>query len=82
MSLEDKLAKVRAQMAERIPDVFLEVIHRSTDDLANSGILDGTIKVGDTLPAFNLENASGTTISSGDLLGKGPIVLTVFRGHW
>jgi hypothetical protein len=40
MSLEEKLAKVRAQMREVIPDEFLVVIDRVEEDLRNSSILD------------------------------------------
>ena len=82
MSLEDKLAKVRAQMREVIPDEFLVVIDRVEEDLRNSGILDGVVKVGDKLPPFTLKNASGAAVNSADVLAQGPLVLTVFRGHW
>lgn len=82
MSLEDKLAKVRAQMREVIPDEFLVVIDRVEEDLRNSGILDGVVKVGDKLPPFTLKNASGAVVNSADMLAQGPLVLTVFRGHW
>ena len=82
MSLEDKLAKVRAQMREVIPDEFLVVIDRVEEDLRNSGILDGVVKVGDKLPPFTLKNASGGAVNSADVLAQGPLVLTVFRGHW
>lgn len=44
--------------------------------------MDKTIKVGDTLPAFSLQNANGEMVNSADLLSKGAVVLTVFRGHW
>ena len=54
----------------------------ATQELRDSGIMDGVIKVGDTLPPFSLSNANGETVSSADLLAKGALVLTVFRGHW
>jgi hypothetical protein len=82
MSLEEKLSKVRAQMREAIPDEFLVVIDRVEEDLRNSGILDSVIKVGDKLPPFSLKNASGAVVNSADILAQGPLVLTVFRGHW
>ncbi len=34
------------------------------------------------MPAFNLENTSGETVSSADLLAKGPLVVSFFRGKW
>ena len=57
-------------------------MHRATDDLRASGILDGVIKVGDRLPAFALKNAFGQEVRSSELLAKGRLVLTVFRGSW
>ena len=55
---------------------------RATNELRESGIMDRTIKVGDKLPSFTLKNANGEDVSSADLLAKGTLVLTVFRGHW
>ena len=82
MSLEDKLAEIRAASAKRIPEDKRAVMGKATQDLRESGIMDSVIKVGDTLPAFALSNANGETVSSADLLAQGPVVLTVFRGHW
>jgi peroxiredoxin len=44
--------------------------------------MDGVIKVGDSLPGFNLPNSNGTMVSSNDLLAKGNLVVTIYRGHW
>jgi hypothetical protein len=82
MSLEDKLAQLRAASAERIPPEKRAVMVQATKDLRESGIMDRVIKVGDTLPAFALKNAAGAEVPSNDLLAKGTVVLTIFRGHW
>ena len=82
MSLEEGLAKIRVASADRIPAEAREVIGRTNDILRDSGIIDSAIKVGDTLPAFALQNASGETVESSALLAKGAVVLSVFRGHW
>ncbi len=82
MSLEDKLAEIRAAGAKRMPEETRAIMGRATQQLRESGIMDRVIKVGDTLPPFSLANASGDTVSSADLLARGAIVLTVFRGHW
>ncbi len=82
MSLEDKLAEIRAAGAKRIPEDKRAIMGRATQELRDSGIMDGVIRVGDTLPAFSLANAHGEVVSSADLLAKGAVVLTVFRGHW
>ncbi len=82
MSLEDQLAEMRAASAKRIPEDKRAVMGRATQQLRDTGIMDRVIKIGDALPAFSLANANGETVSSADLLARGAVVLTVFRGHW
>lgn len=82
MSLEEKLAAIREAGAKRMPDEVRAVMGAATKELAESGILDTCIQVGDALPAFSLPNSRGETVNSADLLAKGPVVLTVYRGEW
>lgn len=82
MSLAEKLAEISAAGAKRIPEETRAIISAATKAQREFGILDHTIKVGDTLPPFSLENANGEMVNSADLLSKGAVVLTVFRGHW
>ncbi len=82
MSLEEKLAKLRAGAAERIPADKLEVMHRATDRLRDTGIVDSVVEPGDRLPSFALPNVAGEEIRSEDLLARGPLVVTAYRGVW
>lgn len=82
MSLEDQLAKLREASGKRIPEDKRAIMRQANEDLRATGILDRAIKPGDSLPPFELEDASGAMISSQNLLEKGAVVLTVFRGHW
>ncbi|HTR84736.1 MAG TPA: hypothetical protein VMI56_09670 [Reyranella sp.] len=82
MSLEEKLAATRAASAGRIPPERQAIMHRATEDLRHSGIMDGIVKVGARMPAFELENHDGRYVSSNDLLAGGPMVLSFFRGSW
>jgi hypothetical protein len=82
MALADTLKGIREASAKRIPPEKEAVMHRATEDLRASGIMDRVIKVGDPLPAFALPNAYGQEVRSADLLAKGPLVLTFFRGSW
>ena len=45
-------------------------------------MLSKVIKVGDAMPAFCLSNTRGETVNSDDLLARGPLVMTFFRGYW
>ena len=82
MSLEEKLAALREGSAKRIPEDKRAIITKAGEELLASGIMDKTIKVGDTLPAFTLNNADGNEITSAGILAQGPMVLTIYRGHW
>ena len=82
MSLEQKLATLRAAVETRIPPDKAGIMHRATDDLRKSGILDRIVKVGARMPSFALANHDGRRVSSQDLLARGPLVLSFFRGSW
>ena len=82
MSLGERLDAIRAAGAKRIPVEKRAVMGAATQALRESGIDRGFIKVGDPLPKFTLDNARGQVVRSADLLSRGAVVLTVFRGHW
>lgn len=82
MSLEERLLAIREGAKARIPADKLALMQTATTALRDSGILNSVIKVGSTLPAFTLTGARGDSVSSAALLAQGPLVLTVYRGHW
>ena len=82
MSLEDKLAAMRAASAGRIPPDKAAIMHRATEDLRRSGILDRVVKVGQSAPAFELASYDGRRVSSAATLARGSMVLSFFRGSW
>lgn len=82
MSLTEQLDTIRAGAEKNIPAPALEQMHRATAELQSSGILDGVIKVGQTLPAFELPNQDNQLVSSSSLLSEGPLIMTVYRGLW
>ena len=82
MTLADTLQGMREAAAKRLPPDKAAVMHRATEELRASGIMDRVIKPGGKLPGFALPNAYGQEVRSADLLAKGPLVLTFFRGSW
>ena len=82
MSVADKLAATRAASASRIPPEKAAIMERATEDLRRSGILDRIVKVGSPAPSFALANHDGRRFASADLLARGPLVLSFFRGSW
>jgi hypothetical protein len=87
MSLQVKLNIFKAQFEAGAPpyNVKPEVVasmHRATEELKQAGLAELALKVGERAPSFAMPDEMGTTVSSQELLTRGPIVLTFFRGAW
>jgi len=82
MSLKEKLEATRAGSASRIPPNFRVIMEKATADLRASGILQKIAAVGQIAPAFSAPTHDGRIVSSKDLLARGPILLSFFRGAW
>ncbi|WP_158837765.1 peroxiredoxin-like family protein [Polaribacter sp. L3A8] len=50
--------------------------------VANSGILNNALNVGDKAPNFTLKNALNKEVSLYNELENGPVILTWYRGGW
>lgn len=82
MRLQERLDAHRKGFEAKAPKDVLEIMHRATEDLRKSGILEGAVKDGDKAPDFSLRNTSGQEITLTHLLSKGPVVLGFYRGRW
>ena len=82
MTLQDKLNNLKANFEKSAPKEAVEIMHRATSDLSNSGILDGVVKIGDTTPEFALKANDDKMIRLKDFFAKGPVVLSFYRGKW
>jgi peroxiredoxin len=74
-------------------DLFVAAVrqHRPTSDQVAERLVtrlrkhkagEGAPRVGDAMPPFVLPDETGRMVSLGELLGKGPAVVTFHRGHW
>ena len=82
MSLTQELETLREQSKGRMPSGTSEVLERNIEDLTRSGIADRSLKVGDRTPDFMLPNTDGQIVRVRDLLDRGPVVLSFYRGGW
>lgn len=84
-SYQDSLDAFKAERAAgKGPKVSLEdrsIMGQAVKGLALEMPSPG-LKVGETAPGFSLMNARGETVSLADLLARGPVVLTFYRGAW
>jgi peroxiredoxin len=83
LPLQTKLDQLRTEFETNLapPDVVAG-IHRATEELIASGAGQRALKAGDQAPAFVLPDADGHPTSSRDLLLRGPVVVTFYRGIW
>jgi peroxiredoxin len=87
MALQDRLDALKADFeAGRFPlkpsKEALEIMHRATAELIQSGQAQHAKKAGDTAPEFTLRDPDGRDVVSRDLLAKGPLVVSFYRGVW
>jgi len=82
MSLREDISKLIEQSSKNIPPETLNIMSADTERLKQSGIIDKNLKIGDKIPSFSLPNVKGETITSAELLNRGPLVLSFYRGGW
>ena len=87
MTLQAKLDAFKADFEAgkppyNVPPAVIETMHRATAELIASGVAARALKAGDTAPAFTLQDPDHQPVSSADLLARGPLVLSFYRGVW
>lgn len=87
MSLQAKLDAFKADFEAgkppyNVPYSVIETMHRATAELIASGAATRALKAGDKAPAFALNDPDGKPVSSAELLVKGPLVVSFYRGVW
>ncbi len=87
MKLQERLDAFKASFESgappfNVPQAAIEIMHRATEELRRSGQAERALGVGARAPAFALPNQDSQIIRSADLLARGPLVMSFFRGHW
>jgi hypothetical protein len=87
MKLQERLDAFKASFESGAPPFnasrgAVEVMHRATEELRRSGQAERALGAGALALAFVLQNQDGQVINSRDVLTRGPLVISFFRGHW
>lgn len=72
----------RSEGAAKFSDEKKKIYADGITSVANSGVLDSALKVGDKAHNFTLKNALNESVSLYDELKNGPVILTWYRGGW
>ncbi len=65
-----------------MPVEALQVMAASTRNLVDSDLARRAIGPNEVFPSFELPSHERVSVSLPDLLAKGPMVATVYRGVW
>lgn len=82
MTLQNQLDEFKAQFKTMAPEGAFDAFARSTQELIDSGQAERALKAGDALPDFVMTDADRNEVALKDLLAKGPVVLSFYRGVW
>lgn len=82
MSLQARLDRIRVGFEKEAPAEALAIMHRATNDLETSGIMNVVYGEGQQAPNFSLDDSLGNSTNLADLRSNGSVVVTFFRGDW
>jgi len=82
MNLQDQLNAYKQRFLEHAPEDVVALMKRSTNRLADSGILNTAYQVGDAAPHFTLQRTNAEEVELAELISRGPLVLSFYRGKW
>lgn len=80
--LTRQLEAFMAGLLERTDPATARGLRQAARALSDAGLLDNALRAGDMAPDFALPDQSGRVVSLRELLARGPVVLTFFRGGW
>lgn len=81
-ALQDRLDQIKADAFARYAPEVQTIISHATEELRDSGIMDRIPAVGDSAPPFELPDTEGRMVRSADLLERGPLIVSFYRGVW
>ncbi|RFU72925.1 thioredoxin-like fold [Trichoderma arundinaceum] len=81
-TLASELQKAAEGVAAHLPEAAKNVIFGAREGIQQKFDIKSTIQPGEKLPDFILSDARGEPVSSVDLLAKGPVLITFYRGGW
>ena len=81
-SYQENLKELRTNLGTMLPKDALNVFDQDAKNLQSNHNSILKLQVGDKAPDFALSNATDKTIKLSELLKKGKVVLTFYRGSW
>ena len=77
-----ELDALREKSSRTAPPERVQAYEQGIAEVRKSGVIDKALKVGDRAPEFTLPDATGKDVKLSELLARGPVVVTWYRGAW
>lgn len=81
-NVQQELVDLKQKFTQSASEEKREAYEKGIQYVADSGIVNAALQLGDKAPDFILPNASGDTIHLTALLTNGPVILVWYRGGW
>jgi peroxiredoxin len=84
MKLQERLDAFTAELiaSEKLPNDIAKGLKEAIAEQVTSGKAGLALKAGKPAPTFTLPDTDGNRVSSIELLGHGPLVISFYRGVW
>ncbi|CAM2938903.1 peroxiredoxin-like family protein [Pseudoalteromonas distincta] len=82
MSLKAQIDAYNVQKDAKLPADVLALMNTTNEELIAQHIKDNALQVGQKVENFSLANHKGENIEFADLLKKGPVIISFYRGGW
>ena len=82
MSLKAQIDAYNVQKDAKLPADVLALMNTTNEELIAQHIKDNALQVGQKVENFSLVNHKGENIEFADLLKKGPVIISFYRGGW
>jgi peroxiredoxin len=77
-----ELEEFRQKSSKSSPPERTRAFEEGIEAVRKSGATDKALKVGDKAPEFELPGANGKKVTLSELIARGPVVVTWYRGGW
>ena len=82
MSLKAQIDAYNVQKDAKLPADVLALMNTTNEELITQHIKDNALQIGQKVENFSLANHNGENIELADLLKKGPVIISFYRGGW
>ena len=82
MSFRENLAALKVEWRHAVDAAASAEVQKAMMNLVEAEERNRPLRVGDIAPAFRLRDTKNAIISSDELLERGPLIVTFYRGLW